>query len=724
MSSFPDRLDQVTYLLASGNRQSEIKETFASATVADLRQLDSARRRTLATHLDRLLSHPDALQPLLGTLRSASPDDIELRRMYVWTQFRLGQIAVDATEFSSLFAPHLVHDPERALAAAKAAASAEQFPLVRAYLVRVGAESDDVALLAKAGTLWRKIQDKEGLADGMLPLRVALLGGMSTMYLRSALDACALARGMTLSIYEAEYNTIEIELLDPSSRLHAFRPEVVMLLPIQEHLETDSEHFQERELGRWRSLWTVVATTLRARVVQLLFEEDSGEENLFLKRNHPQARRALVRGLNDKLVEASPEGVTFLDYEAIIAHYGRENWVNRKTWHLAKQPVAMRFVGRLARHLVAAVAGQYGRSKRCLAVDLDNTLWGGVLGEDDIHGVRTGQGDGESEAFLEFQRYLLEQSRLGCILTIVSKNDESLVRELFEKRGSDLLVRWDDFAAHRVNWIDKAENLRSLSKELSLPLEHFVFVDDNPTERELIRQMLPDVVVPELPLDVGGYRRAIEKHLLFERSALTQEDMLRKDSYRTERQRQELQSQAGSLDDYLASLQMELESKKLDATVLERAAQLVSKTNQFNVTTIRYSAAELREMSESAGVIPLFYRLSDRFGDYGWIGLLILRREGETARIDTWLMSCRVLGKSVEACMLEDAASAARAWGCTTITGRYVRTKKNGMVADLFDRYGFAATSRTDEAAEYTIAIPSQSSDSTKHVRRKQHGPQ
>ncbi len=354
-----------------------------------------------------------------------------------------------------------------------------------------------------------------------------------------------------------------------------------------------------------------------------------------------------------------------------------------------------------------------------MAVDLDNTLWGGVLGEEGIYGVKAGQGDGESEAFLDFQKYLKNLADQGVALVAVSKNDESLVRECFAARQEDFAIHWDDFSAVRINWTDKAENLRSIAAELSLPLEHFVFVDDNPTERQRVRQVLPEVSVPELPLEPSDYQRAIETRLYFEKRVLTEEDKQRGESYRTNRQREGLKSVSGTLEEYLTSLDMVLEQRRLDASVLERAAQLVAKTNQFNVTTIRYSQAQLERISQDPNWYSSLYRLIDRFGDYGWIGLMLLHRVDDVLEIDTWLMSCRVLGKSVEKSMMDDAVGYARALGSRGLRGRYVPTKKNGLVADLFPRLGFEETATTPEGREFFSSCLVSERSVNPFIRRK-----
>jgi FkbH-like protein len=657
------------------------------------------------------------IEPLVLALEEAGQNQPHFKKLAIWARFLNGHISAEDSEFKKQFAPYFHLQPAQCLLIVKDLMRLEHWDEAFIYLSRCCELSEDFIELSKASKLLKEIRrrsPKSILARNKI--KVAVLGGMTTMYLVSILDACAMARGIDLEIYEAEYNTIDLEIHNSSSGLFAFRPDVVLLLPIEQHLITEGEDAIEKEVARWRALWSSIETGLKAKVIHLLYDDGAREGSLFFLRNSPQARRHRVHRINAGLVQAGNLNTSFIDYEGLIGYHGRINWQDEKYWALAKQPVNNLFLPRFARHIIATLCVSFGRSKRCIAVDLDNTLWGGVVGEEGVNGVKAGQGDGESEGFLAFQKYLLSLTELGCVLVAVSKNDESLAKECFEIRKDDFALRWSDFAATRINWLDKSENLKSLSEELSLPLEHFVFIDDNPSERNRVRQVLPEVAVPELPLDPSGYIKEIDRQLLFETLALTNEDKLRQSSYKANAERKGLESHFGSLGDFLESLDMVLEVKKLDQSVLERAAQLVGKTNQFNLTTRRYSPAELQQMADNEAYFPVCYRLVDRFGDYGWISLVISKVENKTLIVDTWLMSCRVLGKTVEETVLEDLIRVAKKYNCSKIKGIYIPTKKNGIVSQLFDRLGFT---KGDVEGEYWFDLTNESKSQTSYIRRK-----
>jgi FkbH-like protein len=408
---------------------------------------------------------------------------------------------------------------------------------------------------------------------------------------------------------------------------------------------------------------------------------------------------AIVESLNARLRQESH--INLLAIDSIAAADGIAQWHDPVLWHRAKQEIHPRvshIYGDLVGRLVAAMRG---RSRKCLVLDLDNTLWGGVIGDDGLDGIQLGQGTALGEAFVAFQRYAQRLARRGVILAVCSKNDEPNAREPFEKHP-DMVLKSAEIACFIANWQDKASNLRTIAARLNIGLDALVFVDDNPFERNLVRQELPEVAVPELPDDPSLYARTIADAGYFEALAITEEDRERSGQYQANLAREELRAGATDMEGYLRGLDMRLIVRRFDSVGIPRITQLINKTNQFNLTTRRYTEEEIRAIAQDDNSIALQFRLLDRFGDNGTIAILIGRRIGGAVHIDTWLMSCRVLGREVEQACLNAICAAANAAGASRLMGEYRPTVKNSMVRDLYARLGFTLISAGDESAAGT----------------------
>jgi FkbH-like protein len=538
--------------------------------------------------------------------------------------------------------------------------------------------------------------------------RIALAGSYTTSQLAPLLRLAGLRRGLDLEVFETGFDTYRQEILDPGSDLYEFAPDYVILAPHEggvpfPPLTEDVEGALEAELARWRSLWDAIEERTSARVVQHNFavrpETAWGHVGLRL----PGTRDAMLRALNARLAEEAGDGVLLVDCDGIASSFGKHRWFDDRYWHLSKQAVALDALPELARHTAAVLAGAEGLSAKCIVLDLDNTLWGGVIAEDGLAGIELGGGP-RGEAYVAFQEYLLALRARGILLAVASKNNDGDAREPFE-RHPDMRLALDHFSVFVANWDDKPRSLQTIAAELNIGLDSLVFVDDNPAEREVVRQLLPEVEVLELPADPSGYVRALSSSLLFEAPSITAEDLGRAAQYRGRAATAVLQERAGSLEDFYESLEMEAFVAPFDELNLARIAQLVAKTNQFNLTTRRHSLNDLRSFMADDGYITLYLRLRDQFVDHGLVGVLIARDDGETIDIDTWLMSCRVIGRTVEDEMLMQLCEAARARGRSRVRGTFVPTEKNAVVRDLFEQLGFSRVSEDGGASfwEYDI---------------------
>ena len=538
------------------------------------------------------------------------------------------------------------------------------------------------------------------------PVRLAILGSSTVDHLLPAIRVGAARRGLGLKLYVPSYGQFRQEIFDPASGLHAFRPTTVLFALDAPHLLRGADPEMDQEAARafvqsvledLGGLWTAVRTAFRPQILQNgvlpVFPALLGLNEQRL----PGSAAALASRLAVELADAADAaGVDLVAIDRWAAQDGLKAWHDPVLWHRAKQeisPIAAPVYGDLVARLIAAARG---RSAKCLVLDLDNTLWGGVIGDDGPEGIVVGQGTAAGEAFAAFQAFALAMSKRGVLLAVCSKNDEQNARAAFEQ-NPEMVLKLGDFSAFVANWQDKATNLREIAKQLNIGLDALVFVDDNPFERNLVRRELPSVHVPEITDEPAAFAATLSDGGYFEALSLTAEDRERNGQYQANRARAAVAATATDLATYLRSLSMRLLWKPIDRLSLKRATQLINKTNQFNLTTQRCSEEEVAARLDSSSAVSLQMRLLDRFGDNGVIAVVLGHMNGEALEIDSWLMSCRVLGRQVEQATLAIIMEEAVRRGATTVLGRYRPSAKNGMVADLLPRLGFSAIGQDGE---------------------------
>ena len=545
------------------------------------------------------------------------------------------------------------------------------------------------------------------------PIRLALLGSSTMAHLHAAIRVAGLRRGLWIEIYENDYGQYWQELTDPASALHRFEPTAVLLALDAHHLSAgiraglgaaDADHLFGQTSGRIRECWRLAREAFHCPVIQqtpLPLHPSSLGSN---EHRLPGSRQAFIARLNHDLrIFADEDGVDVLAIDTRAALDGLKAWHDPALWHRAKQeisPAAAPIYGELIARLLAA---KQGRSSKCLVLDLDNTVWGGVIGDDGLAGLVLGQGSALGEAFVAFQDYARELSRRGVILAVCSKNDEANALEPFEQHPEMILKR-GDIASFVANWSDKASNIRTIAAELNIGLDSLVFVDDNPFERSLVRRELPMVAVPEVSDDPATFAQTLADAGYFEAVAITEEDRVRTEQYQGNRQREQLKASATDLESYLHSLEMQLLWRSFDEIGLQRTVQLINKTNQFNLTTRRYTEEDVVAVMSDPRAFGLQLRLLDRFGDNGIIAIVIGKMQGDDdLLIDTWLMSCRVLGRQVEPTTLNLVADAAKRLGARRLIGEYLPTKKNGMVKDHYQKLGFSLVEQDEDGRSRSV---------------------
>lgn len=536
----------------------------------------------------------------------------------------------------------------------------------------------------------------------MTDMRVALLSSSTIDLLKRPMSSALEARGFYPSFWIGGFGQFRQDALNSSSSLYLHNPEIIVLYLdgndlFQEALENPFAFSQEarRELALRRAAdVTVIAETLAERLPKatLLLNTaaiDPLNALVGLEYNSEYGLQDAVNAYNAELSALARrlQTVTIVDVASLAANIGFQNWRDTRMWYLARSRWSRHGLHALAECYASAICGLLGRIRKCLVLDLDNTLWGGIVGEDGMEGVRLGE-DGVGRAFVEFQLELLNLWRKGVLLAVCSKNNPADALGVIRQHPS-MRLREEHFAAIRLNWEDKASNLRALAEELNIGLDSMVFLDDNPVERSWVRQEIQEVLVPDWPADPAEYKTALlelsSRH--FYKSAITSEDRSRGDDYRSQAERRKLVASASSLEDFYYSLEMRARIGLADAFSIPRIAQLTQKTNQFNLTTRRYTEAEILSISQNPSCTVWWLDLADRFGPSGIVGVLILRRQApDTWLIETFLLSCRVMSRTVENVFL---AVAAREVGAAKLIGEFRPTNKNMPVQDLYARLGF-----------------------------------
>jgi FkbH-like protein len=543
------------------------------------------------------------------------------------------------------------------------------------------------------------------------PVRLAVLASSTVDHLLPAIRVGGLRRGIWIETYTPEYGQYAQDLMNPASALHRFRPDGVLFALDSHHLAQGIEPganvgaWLERRLETLAGQWATARKSFGCQVIQHLplpvFTPLLGGNEHRL----PWSRAAALRRLSEMLRDrADGEGVDLLALDDRAARDGLASWYDPALWHRAKQeihPTAAPLYGDLVGRLLAAAQG---RASKCLVLDLDNTLWGGVIGDDGIAGIKLGQGSAVGEAYSAFQRYARDLGQRGIILAVCSKNDEANALEPFANHPEMVLKR-DDIACFVANWTDKAANLRQIASRLNIGLDSLVFVDDNPAERAIVRRELPMVAVPELPEDPTLYGACIADAGYFEALRITAEDLSRAARYQDNLRRETLATSATDIAGYLRSLEMRAVWSRFDQLGQARIVQLINKTNQFNLTTRRVTDAQVAALIGDPRALTLQIRLLDQFGDNGIVAIVVGAPEGDAIRLSTWLMSCRVLGRGMEEETLNLIVAEAQRLGARRLIGEYRATAKNGMVREHYQRLGFALLGENDGATEWELSL-------------------
>ncbi len=534
--------------------------------------------------------------------------------------------------------------------------------------------------------------------------KVAVLGGSTTHDIIMILELFLLDQGIRPQFYECEYAQYWEDVMFDNPELVEFAPDIIYIHTSNRNIrqypqlamgEADVDALLDADYDHFLKLWGKIENTYHCPVIQNNFEYPFYRLLGNADATDIHGRVSYINRLNERFAAYAREHKDFYiqDINYLSACYGLDKWSDPLYWHMYKYALSMEAIPTLAFNVSNIIKSIYGKNKKALALDLDNTLWGGIVGDDGVEGIEIGPETSMGQVYSEFQDYLKQQKDIGVILNVCSKNEEE--NAIAGLNHPDGVLKPDDFIVIKANWDPKSKNLADMAGELNLLPESFVFVDDNPAEREIVRTQM-NVVSPEIG-SVEEYIRVIDHSGFFEVTNLSADDAKRNEMYKENAKRAQLQASFDNYGDYLVSLEMKGTIKGFEPIYMERIAQLSNKSNQFNLTTRRYTRAEIEEIAGSDEYIDIYGKLEDKFGDNGVVSVVIGHKNGDVLNMDLWIMSCRVLKRDMEYAMMDELVRKARAAGIKTIRGYYYPTAKNKMVNDFYALMGFTLVNEDDE---------------------------
>ena len=577
-------------------------------------------------------------------------------------------------------------------------------------------------LLKKSKRIKRTLLEQTA-ADGtpvtFLKKRIAVLGGSTTHDIIRMLELFLLNYGIEPEFYESEYAQYWQDAMFDNEELVQFHPDLIYIhttgrnitfFPDMEDSLQGIEDKLEAQMSHFRVMWEKLENTYHCPVIQNNFEfpfyRILGNRDGY----DPHGKTAFIQRLNMEFARyaAQQEHFYIYDIQYESAAFGLDRWTDPSYWHMYKYAMSMQAIPDFAFHLSHIIKAVFGKNKKAFVLELDNSLWGGIVGDDGPENLEIGQETSMGQVYQEFQGYLKEHKKIGVLLNVDSKNEEE--NALAGLKHPEGILKPEDFIVIKANWLPKSQNLTEIASELNIGRDALVFVDDNPAEREIIRQHVPETAVPEMTdgdqVNPDQFIRILDKNAYFEVITLSEDDKHRNEMYKPNAMRKEQEESFGNYSDFLKSLEMEAVIRGFEPVYYSRIAQLTNKSNQFNLTTKRMTQAEVEQMAQDPGYITLYGKLKDKFGDNGVVSLVIGKKNGDTLELILWLMSCRVLKRDMEQAMLDTLVWQSRESGIRKLHGYYYKTAKNAMVKDFYGAMGFQKLSEKDGDSEWEYVIP------------------
>jgi FkbH-like protein len=547
----------------------------------------------------------------------------------------------------------------------------------------------------------------------LIKKNIVILGGSSTFEIKNILELFLLNNGIKPSFYESEYNKFYEDALFGWEKLNRFKPDIIYIHTTNLNITNfpgigdDENHINsliELELEKYNSIWSALSK-YDCTIIQNNFDYPYYRILGNLDGYDIHGHTYFINKLNLKFAKYAREinNLYINDINYLSSYIGLKDWFSPSLWCQAKYALSMSSIPELAFNISKIINAIFGNTKKCLALDLDNTCWGGTIGDDGLGGISIGTETALSEAYSTFQQYVKELNNRGVTLAVCSKNDFNNAKEGFEH--PDSILKFNDFTSFQANWKDKPHNIVEIANEINIGIDSLVFIDDNPVERDIVSSQIPSVSVPDVGSDVVDFIRHIDRNGYFESISVSDDDIKRNQYYEDNKKRANKQVTFQSYDEFLVSLDMTAEIKSFSSIYLGRITQLTNKTNQFNLTTKRYTVGEVENIYSNDSYIKLYGKLADKFGDNGLVAITIGRLLGKQCHIDLWLMSCRVLKRELEFAMLDELVKQCTEKGVFEIVGYYYKSAKNGMVSDLYEKFGFILSEADNEDATWKLDI-------------------
>jgi FkbH-like protein len=549
--------------------------------------------------------------------------------------------------------------------------------------------------------------------DNFFKLNIAILGGSTTAEIINILELFLLKSGIKANFYESEYNKYFEDALFSNNELDKFNPDIVYIHTTNKNIvkypepgdrPKDIDILISNEIQKFKTIWSSLAK-FNCSIIQNNFDYPQNRNLGNLDCYDVTGKTYFINKLNDGFSSCARERKDLFinDINYLSAYLGLRNWFDCRLWLQAKYALSMDSIPELTFNISKIINSIIGNSKKCLVLDLDNTCWGGVIGDEGPDNIKIGLETALSESYSVFQKYVQNLKNRGITLAICSKNDLKNAKEGFNHPES--ILKFEDFSSYQINWDSKNLNIKKIAKELNIGLDSIVFIDDNSVERDIVLSQVPDVSVPNVGNDVVEFISYLDRSGYFEPVSISNDDVNRAKYYRGQKKRASSQEKYKSYDEFLYSLKMTAEIKSFSSIYLDRITQLTNKTNQFNLTSKRYSAGEIKSIFLSDSYIKIYGKLDDKYGHNGLIAIIIGRIQNNVCHIELWLMSCRVLKRDMEYAMLDELVKQCTEKGISKIVGYYYKSTKNNMVSNLYEKFGFILSETNSEGTIWKIDI-------------------
>ncbi|MBD1381933.1 HAD-IIIC family phosphatase [Metabacillus arenae] len=581
---------------------------------------------------------------------------------------------------------------------------------------------DTAYLLRKKRSLKKELLKK----DHFIHKKIAVLGGSTTAEIKEMLELFLLNEEIKPQFYESDYNKYFEEIMF-SDELKAFNPDIIFIhtsfknILNSPEIHDDNKQIQdklEKEFDHYKSLWEKAISDHNCIVIQNNFEYPRNRSLGNLDTVNYNGLTYFINKLNlmfSEYIQDNPQ-VLINDINYLSSWIGLDKWHDMSFWYHFKYSLSHHAIPYLAKNLSIIIRSVFGKSKKCLVLDLDNTLWGGIIGDDGVDQIKIGKETALAEGYTGFQKYIKELTHRGITLAIASKNEyENAIEGL---NHPEMTLNKENFSCIKANWEPKFINIDKIAQEINIGIDSLVFIDDNPAERDIVKSQLPLVAVPNIGEDAAKFIDYIDRNGYFEPIKISKEDMYRNKYYEANKKRETEKAKFNNYNEFLQSLNMIAEINSFQSIYLERIAQLTNKTNQFNLTTRRYSPSEIEQISNSKSKVTLYGRLKDKYGDNGLISVVIGDIRGKDLHIDLWLMSCRVLKRDMEKAMFDAIVEESKKREIKKIYGYYYKTAKNNMVIDHYQKLGFEAVEEAEDRSKWVIEVSNVKEKKNKFIAR------